>query len=342
MAETMTALRKLEPGQGGVRLAEVPVPHAGRGQVRVEVESVGICGTDLHIMVDEFPSAPPVTMGHEVSGRVDEVGEEVEEDQLRRRVALETYYSTCGRCPRCRSGQPNLCADRRSIGSQADGGFARYVVVPLANAHDVDSSVAEPAGALYEPLACVANCLCDPAAVSPGDSALVVGPGAMGLLAAQVLRAQGATVTVVGTPRDTRRLAMATELGFDAVLSEALSAAVPELGFDTVADCSGSAAGVASALLGVRKGGHYVQIGLCGRPVSIDLDAVCLKQLTVTSGFASTPTSWLRAERLVASGLVRLDPLVTGVASLADWEFSFARTQDASEVKLVLDPRTTP
>jgi len=337
----MAALRKMKPGADGVLLTEVPVPHAGRGEVRVEVTSTGICGTDLHIVLDEFPSMPPVTMGHEVSGVVDEVGEDVDPAQLSRRVALETYHSTCGRCARCRSGEPNLCAERRSIGSHVDGGFARYVVVPVVNAHDVDTSVATHAGSLYEPLACVAHCLCDPSAVSPGDDALVVGPGAMGLLAAQVLRAEGATVTIVGTERDSVRLALAGTLGLRALVGEALQAAVPPLGFDVVVDCSGSTAGVGTALQTVRKGGHYVQIGLCGRPVLVDLDAVCLKELTVTSGFASTPASWARAERLVASGLVRLDPLVTGVAGLADWQESFTRTRQAAGVKLVLDPRST-
>jgi L-iditol 2-dehydrogenase len=220
-----------------------------------------------------------------------------------------------------------------------DGGFAPYVVVPVANAHDVDTSVGSHAGALYEPLACVAHCLGDPAAVSPGDSALVVGPGAMGLLAAQVLRAEGARVTIVGTERDAVRLAMASELGLEAVLTDGLERAVPPLGFDAVVDCSGSAAGIGSALRSVRRGGHYVQIGLCGKPVTVDLDAVCLKELTITSGFASTPASWERAERLVAAGLVRLDPLVTGVAGLADWEHFFALTREAAAVKLVVDPR---
>ena len=340
MATTMMALRKLGSGAAGVALAEVAVPHPGHDEVRVAVESVGICGTDLHIMVDEFPSDPPVTMGHEVSGRIDEVGAGVDPAHVGRRVALETYYSTCGRCARCRSGRPNLCSERRSIGSHVNGGFARYVVVPLLNAHDVDPSVSGPAGSLYEPLACVAHCLCDPAVVSPGDRALVVGPGTMGLLAAQVLRATGATVTVVGTERDGLRLAMAAELGFEALRSEQLATAAAPPGYDVVADCSGSAAGVGSALRSVRKGGHYVQIGLCGRPVEVDLDTVCLHELSVSSGFASTPASWERAERLVATGLVRLDPLVTTVAGLAEWETSFARTREAAAVKLVLDPRT--
>lgn len=338
MVETMTALRKTGTGAENVGLTSVPVPTPGPGQVRVAVRSVGICGTDLHIMLDEFPSLPPVTLGHEVSGVVDEIGDGVDPANLERRVALETYFSTCGRCARCRSGQPNLCAERRSIGSHVDGGFTRYVVVPLVNVHDVDESVGLHAGALYEPLACVAHCLCDPAVASPGDRALVVGPGAMGLLAAQVLRAEGADVTIVGTGRDAVRLDQASALGLHAVVSDALESATPISGFDVVAECSGSASGVASGLQHIRKGGHYVQIGLCGRPVSIDLDAVCLKELRVTSGFASTPQSWERAERLVSAGLVRLDPLVSGVAALEHWETSFADTRAAAGVKLVLDP----
>jgi len=342
MGTMMLALRKTGPGPAATALSQVPAPRSGVGEVRVAVRSTGICGTDLHILLDEFPSTPPVTLGHEVSGVVDEVGQGVDPLNLGRRVALETYYSTCGRCARCRSGEPNLCAKRRSIGSHVDGGFAPFVIVPLVNAHDVHASVSLHAGSLYEPLACVAHCLCDPAVASPGDRVLVVGPGAMGLLAAQVLRAQGARVTVVGTDRDQVRLEVARELGVRPVVVDGLAAVAPPLGFDVVADCSGSAAGIASGLLHVRPGGHYVQVGLCGRPIAVDLDVVCLKELTVTSGFASTPRSWERAERLVAEGLVRLDPLVTTVAALTAWEECFAQTGTASGVKVVLDPQLAP
>ena len=105
---------------------------------------------------------------------------------------------------------------------------------------------------------------------------------------------------MLGTERDSVRLAMAHELGLRTVVIDGLEAAAPPLGFDTVVDCSGSAVGVGSAMENVRKGGHYVQIGLCGRPVMVDLDAVCLKELTV---------------------------------------ISFTLTRQAAVVKLVLDPR---
>ncbi len=337
----MAALRKSGLGPEAAGVAEVEVPQAGPGQVRVAVRATGICGTDLHILLDEFPSTPPVTMGHEVSGVVDQAGDGVDPTMVGRRVALETYFSTCGRCVQCRSGHLNLCAERRSIGSHVDGGFASYVVVPAVNVHEVDPSVSVPAGSLYEPLACVSHCLCDPAVASPGDSALVVGPGAMGLLAAQVLRAQGAVVTLAGTERDAVRLDLARALGLTAVSADDLAVGnqlVPPLGFDVVADCSGAAAGVAQGLELTRKGGHYVQIGLCGKPIPVAIDQVCLHEITVTSGFASTPASWRRAEKLVAAGLVQLDPLVTRVGRLADWQECFDLTRRAAGVKVVIDP----
>jgi L-iditol 2-dehydrogenase len=336
MADRMQALVKGAPGPGGTALQEVAVPTPGRGQIRLRVTAAGICGTDLHIIDDEYLSVPPVVMGHEVTGVIDAVGEGVGSEAVGRRVSLETYYVTCGSCSYCRSGSINLCADRRSIGSHVDGGFAEYVVVPLTNAHDVAPSVSDPAGALYEPLACVAHALCDPAVASPGDTALVVGPGAMGLLAAQVLAAQGAAVTVVGTARDALRLVAAESLGLTA--AETGDLVLPGVGFDVVADCSGAAAGIDTALRAARKGGRYVQIGLCGKRVPVDVDLICLHELTISSGFASTPRSWRRAEALVSSGRVRLDPLVSSVIPLAEWERAVADTRAGEGVKFVLAP----
>ena len=123
----MIGLAKLAPGPGNVRLAERPEPSAALSHVVVEVAGAGICGTDLHIADDEFPSNPPVTMGHEVSGVVAELGEGVDRDWAGARIVTETYFSTCGECAFCCAGRPNLCPHRRSIGSHVDGGFGGYV-----------------------------------------------------------------------------------------------------------------------------------------------------------------------------------------------------------------------
>jgi L-iditol 2-dehydrogenase len=337
-SDNMTGLMKKAMGAENVGLGSVPKPVAGPGHVVIEVFATGICGTDLHIQHDEFNSNPPVVMGHEVTGRVVEAGAGAEE-HLGRRVATESYFYTCDGCPACRAGRRNLCPERRSIGSHVNGGFARFVLVPARNLHEVHPSVSEYAGALYEPLSCVTQCLCDPAVASPGDRALVVGPGAMGILCAQVLRAQGAHVTVSGMPSDRRRLDVAAGLGFDVVEAPALADAIPAGGFDVVADAAGSEPGIDAGLRATRKGGRYVQVGLTGRPIAFAIDLICLNELVVTSGFASTPRSWRRLEKLVAEGHIQLEPLVTDVLPLSDWQSAFARTRAADGLKLMLDPR---
>ena len=117
---------------------------------------------------------------------------------LGERVVSETYFSTCGACRSCREGRINLCLERRSIGSYVDGAFAPSVVVPARNLHRAPAALSSHAAALTEPLACVCQSLLDPPVVSAGDSVLVIGPGAVGLIAAQVARALGAEVEVLG------------------------------------------------------------------------------------------------------------------------------------------------
>jgi L-iditol 2-dehydrogenase len=212
-----------------------------------------------------------------------------------------------------------------------DGAFARLVHVPVTNLHRIPKWHDGHAAALAEPLACVCHSL--DGAIGRGDDVLVVGPGPVGLLAAQVARASAGRVHVRGTPRDVARLAKADELGFET----SVAGACPD--GDVVVDCSGAEAGIALGLERACRGGRYVQMGLAGKPVSIPFDLVCFKELTVTSGFASTPSSWERALELVEAREVELEPLVSGVLPLVRWEKAFAATRAAAGIKFVLDPR---
>lgn len=329
----ITALRKTASGRDAVALQQLPMPRPGSNEVLIEVMAAGVCGTDIHILDDEYPSLTPVTMGHEVAGVVREVGPGTDGSWLGKRVAVETYFETCEKCTLCRSGRRNLCPDRRSIGSYADGGFADYLVIPVTNLHEVPEWVGDHAAALCEPLACVCQCLLDPSVVSAGDRVLVVGPGAMGLLAAQVAKAQGGIVTVSGLASDETRLVSARSLGL-----EAISLPPGENVADVVIECSGSAGGVSAALRAARRGARYVAIGILGRPVEIDLDLVLYKELTISSGFASTPQSWNRAIALLAARQVDLEPLVGRIASLDEWETVFSEVRDGRGMKAVFAP----
>jgi L-iditol 2-dehydrogenase len=331
----MRGLAKLAPGRENVAVVDRPEPELRPGYVVLAVQGAGICGTDLHIIDDEFRSVPPVTMGHEVCGVVEALGDGVEPAWLGARVVTETYFHTCGECAYCRAGRTNLCPERRSIGSAVDGGFAPRLLVPVANLHRVPEWLPSEAAALTEPLACVCHCLLDPAVVAEGDEVLVVGPGPVGLLAAQVALVLGGRVHVRGTERDLERLALAAGLGF--ATSVAGHDEAPEA--DISIECSGSASGMATCLERTRRGGHYVQIGLAGKAVAVPLDEVSYRELTVTSGNASTPSSWRNALALLEARRIRLEPLVSEVVPLEDWARAVAAIRAGRGVKYVLDPR---
>jgi len=333
----MLGVAKLAPGLGHIDLVQREPADVPAGCVRLAVRAAGICGTDLHIEAGEYPSVPPVTMGHEVCGTVVETGSGVDAAWDGARVVSETYFSTCGRCRHCRAGRPNLCPDRRSIGTHVDGAFAESVVVPAHGLHRVPEALADAAAALCEPLACVCQSLLDPPAIVPGDRVLVVGPGAIGLLAAQVAAAGGAEVEVRGTAQDGPRLSLARDLG--CATSVAGVDGLHDEAYDVTVDCSGAGPGIADALRAARRGGRHVQIGLGGKDLTVPFDLICFKELVVTAGFASTPTSWRRALALLGRGVIDLPRLVTEVVALRDFRHAFDDTRAGAGVKYVLDPQ---
>ena len=331
----MQALRKTGPAPEDIVLQDVPRPEAGPGQVVVDVAAAGLCGTDLHILEGSYSSRPPVTLGHEVSGTIASVGEGVDPARIGEKVALETFFSVCGECRGCRAGSPNRCESRVSIGSGTDGGFAEQIVIPAKNARRLPEHVAVDVGALSEPLACVCRSLFQPApAVRAADRVLVIGPGAMGLLAAQVARVSGGVVTVLGTPADAERLDVASELGFETATGPGQLADE----FDVVLECSGSAGGMAEGITRVTRGGRYVQIGQRGDAVPVHLALVSFHELVITGGFASTPDSWDHAMRLLEQRLVDLEPLVSRTYPLDQWQAAFDAVRASEGVKQLLSP----
>jgi L-iditol 2-dehydrogenase len=342
---TMPAIVKTARGEGNVALRAVPIPEPAVGEVLLAVRAAGICGTDLHIYHDEFPTWPPVVLGHELAGEVAAVGTGVTRVAPGDRVTTETYFHLCGACRFCRGGQPNLCPERRSIGSGVNGGFAPFVVVPERNVHRLPERLTFQEAALTEPLACVVHGALELPKMTAGDVAVVAGPGAIGLLTVQVARAAGAAVVVLGTATDRRRLDLARDLGAARVIDVESEDAVPIVaemsdgwGADIVFECSGAGPAALGLLPLARRGGQYAQIGLFGRPVAWDLDQVCMKELRVTGSNASVPSAWRTALRLLGDGSVRTAPLVSDVYALADWEYAFRRFERRDGVKLLLDP----
>ena len=341
----MKALRKLAAADEHLELVEVPEPKPEPGWVVLEVTYAGICGTDLHIAHNQFPSWPPVTLGHEFCGRVADVGAEVEGWLPGDRVVCEPHSLACGRCHLCRRGHAELCPHKRSPGWGVDGGMAARVAVPAHLLHRVPDTVPDLAAAMCEPTA-IAVTAAERMPVEPGSTVLVLGPGAVGLLAAMVARACGAGRTVVvGRASSRPRLELARRLGFETwdasqadVAAQAM-AATGGRGADLALECSGSAGAVAAAIAALRRRGRLCVLGMSARPtLEVPWDLAMQRALDVSFSLSSSWSSWDGALALLARGAVDPEPLAT-VFPLADWEAAFKAIQARTVVKALLDPR---
>jgi len=329
-------------------IREIEEPSPGPGQVKIEVKAAGICGSDIHILHSDIaiPVNPPVVTGHEFSGVVAEVGEGVTSCRLGDRVTSETAYSYCGKCHNCKTGRYNLCDNRLTLGYWFNGAFAKYTVVPERNIHKLADHISFEEGALLEPTACVTHAAMDLADIQAGNTVLVSGPGAIGLITLQIAKAHGAFVIVSGTDADTERLAIAENV-FDAdviidVTKENLQDRILELtdgtGADVVLECSGSGRGTAAGLEAVKKQGQFVQIGLAGAPFELDFAKICYKEIKATGSLGSVWTSWKNAIRLVESGQVKLKKLVSHRFPLDQWEDGFTVFEEKQGFKVLLIP----
>ena len=328
----MPAIVKLAPGPGNVELSSVARPVAESDQLIVEVHAAGVCGTDLHILDDHYPTRPPVVLGHEVSGVVVACGSAVSSEWIGRSVAIESHHQRC-HCAQCRAGRRNLCPNKQSMGSFVNGGFAPLVAAREELVHALPAGVSTTVGALSEPLACVAHLLVEDGVVRAGDRVLVTGPGPMGMLAAMVARSSGASVLLSGLPADVDRLNRARAAGIT-VTDKPITTQ-----FDVVVECSGSAGGARVALEAAAPRGRYVAVGIHGREVAVPFDLLLYKELTITSGFAATARSWQLAMTLMATGLLDLEHVISSVRPLSDWDEVVAELRGGRGMKVLFDPR---
>jgi len=341
----MRALVKVRQGAGQVELRDIDPPQPQPGEVVLEVACAGICGTDLHIMRDEFPYWPPVVLGHEFTGRVSALGGGVDPAWLGRRVVCEPHAGACGHCHLCRRGCAQLCADKRSPGWGVNGAFASHLAVPAALLHQVPDHLPDHVAVLAEPMAVALSAL-ERSPVTPGDTVVVTGPGAMGMLAAVAARFAGAKVVImVGRPASNEmRLAVARGLGFRVVTdaAEAMKAVLNASrgrGADLLIEASGSAQAIDVGLDLLRTRGRMAAIGLSGRPV-IDFpwDRAMRKSLDVSLSMSSSHTAWDPALVVLDHDRGRMTSVVTEFP-LDRWPEAFAAIENRTVVKAAFAPR---
>lgn len=342
----MKALRKLAPGPGNVEVVEAPEPRPAEGEVLIKVRRAGVCGTDVHIFHGLFPKVrPPVTLGHEFCGEVVELGPGVKGWSPGERVTVESAARFCGSCVHCLEGQTQRCEERLAFGYGRDGGFAPYVAARADGLHRLPEHVSFQEGALCEPLACATHAVLERSSLAPGQTALVAGPGPMGLLVAQVAQAAGALVVLVGAPSDRERLQMGLRMGAKHCLvagdpenQEILEELTRGIGVDVAFECSGSVSSVSGCVEWVRKGGQVVQVGLLGKEAGLDLDRLTYREVELRGCFAHNHESWEKALKLLENKEVDLMCLVSGTYPLEEWKEPFQLFERRQGLKYLLEP----
>ena len=345
---TMQALVKTEKGVGFLELQDKLVPTPGPGQVLIEVKACGICGTDVHVLHDEFPYWPPVILGHEFSGQIVELGEGVTRYAPGDRVVGEPHTQACGQCYLCRSGNIQICPTKRSPGWGIDGAFAKYLVMPEVLLHRIPDSMSYDEAAVCEPTANNVHDIIERARIDAGDFVVVLGPGPIGLLAGLTARAAGARhIVMVGAPSDEAvRLKKARELGFETVINlanqnpvEVVSNLTGGIGADLVIECSGAAPAIASAVSLVRKKGRICAIGLTGKDsIPFPWDAAAKKVIDIIFNMSTSPSSWERTINLIATGKIPAGEVISHRMPLSDWQQAFAEIEAQRALKVLLIP----
>lgn len=324
-------------GAGDVRLEEIDEPSPGPGEVKIAVGWCGICGTD----VGEYEAGPlgiptaaaphpltgeslPLTMGHEYAGTIVEVGAGVTKVAAGDSVAIEPLI-TCGECPACRAGEYNLCPQFGAVGLQGwGGGFAKYSVLPQHMVHRLPDGLDAEAAALVEPITVGWHGM-RKAGFQPGQTALVVGAGPIGIGALISARVAGARLALVSVRREGARAAAARAFEADAVLNsselsgpEAVMELTDGVGVDLAFETAGTQGGLDDAVASVRRGGTVVSLGIWKDRGTLDMTDLVMREVTVVGSLAYA-NEYPAVIKAIADGRVRgVERMVTRRVDLAD------------------------
>jgi threonine dehydrogenase-like Zn-dependent dehydrogenase len=334
----MLAVRKMRKGKGNVELVELPVPKIGPGDVLMKVWAAGVCGSDLNIEADTHFYRAPVTLGHEYSGVVVEVGKEVRKVKVGDKIVSD------------------IEAPGGWLGVELDGSYASHMRIPESVVHVCPPEMSLDAAALVEPATGgMLHCLQERNTINAGDFVLVIGPGPMGILAVQFAKIRGArAVALVGLRDDKERLAVGRKVGADHIFvyEDDPLERIRELsggGADFVADCAGTQTGTQLAIDAARKAstgrggrGRIALIAMWGKPITLNFDQVAMGQLDLHGGWSwNGPETWELAVQFLARGVIDYKSMITRRYKLEEWQTAFANLRAKKDVKAFIHPNGT-
>lgn len=342
----MKAIVKYGQEPGTLALKEMPKPKPKLGEVLVQIKATGICYTDVSIVNNKYkgrkPVPVPVILGHEGAGIVAEIGEGVKNVSPGNRVGLEALYG-CGKCLYCLSGNKNMCTDWEHIGVTRHGTFAEYIVVPEDLAYELPEEVSFTDAACLEPISLTARTF---EHVKPmmGETAAIIGPGSIGLLHLQALKAAGAAkVIVIGIDQDEKRFEVAKRLGADHIINSNREDAVKRvweltygLGADIVVETASSPEALPLAIDIAAARGRIALFGLYPEAVISPL-TILRGGLSLYGDVGVLPRHFMRAIRWVRYKRVLAEPLIQRRFKLEEVKEAFEALRQGETVKALFE-----
>ncbi len=319
---------------------DVPIPSIGPQDVLIRVKAAGICGTDVHIYEGEYFSEFPLIPGHEFSGVVEDIGEEVTTFAAGDRVTADPNIG-CGKCYFCKINQQNQCEHLGAVGVTRDGAFAEYVVIPEEKVFSIGDMSFQDA-AMIEPTSCVVWGL-QQVPIPIGSEVLIFGAGPIGLLLTQLIKHGGASRVVMVENR-ANRIELARSLGADVVVNadgtemEALKD-LSANGFDVVVDATGIPKVVERMIDFVRNGGILFFFGVCPKDATIQISPyeIFRRDLKIYGSFALRNT-FTPAIRLLQNNVVRVRPLLSHSFPFEQFEEALRTMRSGNSMKVQLHP----
>ena len=344
-------------GQGDVRIAEVPVPEIGDDDILLEVKACGICGSDLHTFYGVNPpmADKPVIMGHEFAGVIVKRGEKVSERwQVGDRVVSDNTGDACGVCPSCENGHFVACQNRKILGCDMDGGFAKYVKIPgrilqmFPNClFHIPENLSFEEATLMDPAANGYNAVVEQGEFKSGENIVVFGSGALGLMALQqAVIAGAANAILVGlTPDKVTRFEIGKKLGATHVFASdedhdfirKIHEICGESGVALVVDAAGVPIITKQAIQIVRNEGKIVRIGMSKRGYDESLDQFMLKNVSLVGHMGYNAGAWRKTLNLAKTNKIDMKTIITGTLPLSRYQegFDLVKSQKASKIILI-------
>ncbi|MFC4871853.1 zinc-binding dehydrogenase [Negadavirga shengliensis] len=328
--------------KGSVEIREIEKPEIGEGEVLLEVENVGVCGSDLHQWTSDhsWPVNYPVVLGHEFGGKIAEIGPGVQGWKTGDRVVSETAAVIDPLNPMSRVGLYNLDPTRKGFGYGVNGAMTRYVRVPARCLHHVPDHVPFEEACLTEPCCVAYNAVIMNSTIRPGDRVVVIGPGTIGILCAVMARLNGAHVAVLGLEADRGRLELVKQYGCEGLIGSAdeWARAGDGMGADLVVDAAGTSATLQIAMALVRPNGQITKVGWGPQPCNFTLDPIVQKNVRLQGSFSHNWPIWEKVISMMGSGMLDVKPIIGGVWPITSWLEAFEKMHHGEVVKSVLKP----